>query len=723
MNGPYQFINQTAVTNAMASGQNIDWASLAQQWIKMRDSAPSAGVEANDFSIATARYEEEKGEADMDMDDEEHLEKDPQCRTVGDTIMQQGTIADPSSSQWYADKTNATESVGIDYGVISQNQWGKWNNPLTPRNATSRRPINPSVQVPSLLKINVPHTNEVRAIPDVPSDSASTSNVMEAAKRKGLPAWIREGLEKMEREKQKQQGKHQTTETEQVLSGAVALAKPATLRELETDFVVRKQSEGEYDGQDDRALDGNILEKGPHKESSKESADVIEVSAESYEQKLERMMVLVRHTLTELLLEVTNEEISKLANETLKSSKLKASSALVVHNSALSTITGKLGLAVYGHSSSEDSSDDDDNASDSKRTLTSDDNDSEEDIKASLRQKKRAFQKVANEIEDRVSAAAAREAEKLKQYTTRTIEAEEIPKKIDKNVVLEKNEMVTCESVAGSSSKSIGNIIDESGEATETKLQNINGKRHRDRGALKERTSRFSDNRDNKYLTMSATVTCVSEAQSKPSICNSATSYATVNQNLALYNINTSVSKQTCLSSVANNVNTTVLEGSCRQSRAASQDQESDQSEKYAKRKYKYSDKKCSRSVSRSRSRSSSRSSTSSSSSSEASTTTSSDDSKNSRHSHSRYSTSKKRRYRHNHREKSYYSLYEKNRKSSSRRRHESDSNDEDEYSNRRKTSSRNYSSSHSRSHNSSRSDRDSSRSRSKSYYSSSRRH
>lgn len=91
--------------------------------------------------------------------------------------------------------------------------------------------------------------------------------------------------------------------------------------------------------------------------------------------------------------------------------------------------------------------------------------------------KKRSFQKIATEIEERVSAAAFREAEKLKQCTQND-EANEISRKtfgVETNVCLANSKMVTNEPEPGSSSKIVGNIIDESGEATETKLQSING--------------------------------------------------------------------------------------------------------------------------------------------------------------------------------------------------------------------------------------------------------
>lgn len=77
-------------------------------------------------------------------------------------------------------------------------QWNSWPNrpvaPLSLHNQTNNlgnRPVNPTAHIPSLLKMNVPHPNEIRIMPDIPNQAEGNTNVMDAAKRKGLPAWIR----------------------------------------------------------------------------------------------------------------------------------------------------------------------------------------------------------------------------------------------------------------------------------------------------------------------------------------------------------------------------------------------------------------------------------------------------------------------------------------------------------------------------------------------------
>lgn len=89
--------------------------------------------------------------------------------------------------------------------------------------------------------------------------------------------------------------------------------------------------------------------------------------------------------------------------------------------------------------------------------------------------KKRSFLKIATEIEERVSAAATREGEKIKYFLRKEDEALKC-KKTEQDFPYDKKEMVTNESVPESSNKIVGNINErDSGETTETKLQIING--------------------------------------------------------------------------------------------------------------------------------------------------------------------------------------------------------------------------------------------------------
>lgn len=57
-------------TKIPSSDQSLNWAELAQQWIQMKDRSESEIVERR-HEVCSERLAGEKGEADMEMDDEE----------------------------------------------------------------------------------------------------------------------------------------------------------------------------------------------------------------------------------------------------------------------------------------------------------------------------------------------------------------------------------------------------------------------------------------------------------------------------------------------------------------------------------------------------------------------------------------------------------------------------------------------------------------------------
>lgn len=74
----FQFATQMAASDGGSTSQTIDWAQLAQQWIQMRDSNINQASEdittnakKNSGNAVVAAGYEEKGEADMDMEDDD----------------------------------------------------------------------------------------------------------------------------------------------------------------------------------------------------------------------------------------------------------------------------------------------------------------------------------------------------------------------------------------------------------------------------------------------------------------------------------------------------------------------------------------------------------------------------------------------------------------------------------------------------------------------------
>ncbi|KAL9890432.1 uncharacterized protein ACN427_009419 [Glossina fuscipes fuscipes] len=733
----FQFATQMAASDGGSTSQAIDWAQLAQQWIQMRDSNINQSSEdtttiANKHSgnaVVAAGYEE-KGEADMDMEDDEQNDAKSSvaiCDFVRASSSQshsetstspQNLIQNPNLGQpWYMQQCSLSNlgpsGSQIGVGTTAQPPWNIWQT-TTPATPTISNPVlsvkatkTSTSHIPSLLEITVPSHSEIKAMPDTPNESESS---LDAAKRKILPAWLREGLEKMEREKQKQlerQQKHKELSLDNK-----ELNKDITVNPLKTKISdVVEEGDEESSGNEAFPVPLDLVDNQGSTRFADKAIPALATREEgkSFEQKLEELMIVVRRTLTELLLEVTNNEISQVANDTLKAYKSKASSAQVIGKSALASITGKLGLAAYGDSSSDENSDSDDqeiNAHKSTENSESDYN-SEEEIKNEIRSKKLQFAKISDDIEERVAMAASREEEKVRYYTG--LEEQNARHRSEHTEDYEDNRERKVSS-SGSVAKDGKNYEREFGETTESKLHHSNGKRHRERSARKERTTRFSDNKDNKAVSLTAaTCSYISQLQtnSQPKLPALSANSMTADPNGLIPNA----------ASVSNLLNTAgnILE------EAAKLKYEHKSARKRQRREYEKEKRVSSRSAS-----SSSKSSSSSSDSSKHSKYSNSSTIKRKLHKHSKSISSKSTTHDNKERRRddrrSHSSSHSRRERDSSgrhryndsvrrrRRHHSSDSDDEYRYS----------SHSHSHSHSHSSSKRDRSRSRSKSFYSSS---
>uniref|UniRef100_A0A6P4FIT7 Arginine/serine-rich protein PNISR n=1 Tax=Drosophila rhopaloa TaxID=1041015 RepID=A0A6P4FIT7_DRORH len=569
---------------AMQGGAGIDWAQLAQQWIHMRDASPVAMPVAppppiignvREYhnqtqpmplpSVVRACHPilEEHGEADMDMDDEHE-------RGHGaDTPPPPAPVV--TQSQWMAVSEAPAQAVEASSGAavtLGKQAWNNWHT--LPGKSTG----NPTAHIPSLLKLNVSNPNEpqqqlqlqLQAPQQQPthphhpqahqphshhppphiqqqqhqqppqtqqeSGSGSASSEIDANKRKMLPAWIREGLEKMEREKQRQLERQQpsigTTDDEvnhvkQVSSktlttpvnllnianvasdseDSIGLPGEETLGELKDQQLGNEliSKDGDISSSDEREED----QRGPIETGKREAAEQVtaaienDVNGKNYEERLADLMLVVRRTLTEILLETTNEEIAAIAGETLKAHRAKASSAQVIRKSALSSITGNLGLAAYGDSSSE--SEEDENDGDGERQADAGkDGDksvhiSAEELKARIRRSKRSFERVIDDIEDRVVKQEQLDEQTLQRHRKRELERSDAG-------ASEHRRPLAKPEPAG----------DLASQPTHEKLLQFNGKRP----SRKERTTRFSDNKDGKHQSQSYVQQVVAAASVAP---------------------------------------------------------------------------------------------------------------------------------------------------------------------------------------------------------------
>lgn len=150
--------------------------------------------------------------------------------------------------------------------------------------------------------------NQIR--PDLSYSSPWVTNdnsLLDATKRKQLPAWIREGLEKMEREKSKQMEKEiLVQETHDNVKDLPQLLHQSEESDKESEMIEDEEKLSENEMKDNSVEDMKIL---------------------TDEEKIAHLMMKVRRMLTEVLLEVTDDEISSIANSVYHKAKSRQSRA------------------------------------------------------------------------------------------------------------------------------------------------------------------------------------------------------------------------------------------------------------------------------------------------------------------------------------------------------------------------------------------------------------
>ncbi|XP_055852319.1 arginine/serine-rich protein PNISR [Episyrphus balteatus] len=489
----------TSQTSCNVNSGSIDWASLAQQWIQMKDSGaglpeapPPPIISSNTNSInksikqPTAKFDEQ-GEADMEV------EKEDEVQVVG--FGHNTTPPPPPTSARWIPISNQQQQDTETY--CPPHQTWTWparvalpppilHVPITTGSLTPPIPKDIiSSTTPPLQKANV---NVELAAMSLPGKGVVENLPMDAAKRKILPAWIREGLEKMEREKLKQLERG-TKDKDPSSAGTSAVDESdinnfksmvkSSITEMEGESSGNEDANNETEPLDDTDAD-SVLALHANISTNDPSENILN-SGKTYEERIAEMMIGVRKTLTELLLEVTNEEIVILANEAIRKRREKASSVQVIRKSAIPSITGKLGLEAYADSDSENSASDNDTTNDeSKRS--DDDYDSEEELKANIRICQRAFLRTIEEIEDKIEASEVRDELLLKEHRK---------DEIKKEAPLPGPTMSPVHQKTKRFDKDIGEPLQPD------KKSNSNGKRR------KERTSRFSDNKDSRNRNMS----------------------------------------------------------------------------------------------------------------------------------------------------------------------------------------------------------------------------
>ncbi|XP_053689422.1 arginine/serine-rich protein PNISR [Sabethes cyaneus] len=444
------------------SNDQVDWAALAQQWIQMKETLPANMVPAappppiisNNYgsnsreSFSDGMHTgsiEEQGEAPMEVERDEEL-------ASAVTLQQQNHAWDNGASSWQYPAANDWQNP------VWQPNWSTEaasTNDTTAKSSYDTVTVNPNASIAvanwqakmaRIYKIGEPNssdeivgtiqpignqqTHQAQPLPTQQQSAASkripglmdqvikldqsqadheddqeAAQGLNDAKRKLLPAWIREGLEKMEREKLRQEEKEKEQRLREEMLERRRQAELEALTELEN---ARKRSKFESDSEEEES---ESVEK--HDDSQNpESSPILH---RSREEVLQELMVAVRRNLTEILLEVTNEEIASIAKETVAKTRRKAPTAQALRKTGLASLTGGLGLGIYGDSDDEDESGSDQDRNDNDAS-DDDEEEAERMLRNAIKQRQKEFERTAREIEDQLAQEEAREERRRREH-------------------------------------------------------------------------------------------------------------------------------------------------------------------------------------------------------------------------------------------------------------------------------------------------------------------
>ncbi|EFN61795.1 Splicing factor, arginine/serine-rich 18 [Camponotus floridanus] len=459
-------LNPTAYQNM--SNDQVDWAALAQQWIKMKETVvPPAPPPPTINPIYSAN--DGSGEAPMDMDTkDDEVPPAPPAPTIS------GSETWTQWNQWghwntSASGTGSWEWSGVPPPGVTIGPDGKpiglptmpvippaptistttdfnapppaapslysYNSSLSPAQSYNQvtnywsgdAPNTMTSQPPPFMKgmrhpNRTPHMrvmDPVRCRDDrEKTPEEDTTTTIDAAKRRQLPAWIREGLEKMEKEKQKavererleilrkqelEARKQAEDEARAVLNPSKSKFDSDSEKETEQDFDVASNMRGQQsiDKSYDRTPDIIVRPRksrfrdadSPESHADADESPTATTSAlpavaqkRSLDEIFQDVMLKVRRSLTEILLEVTNEEIATVCREVWSRARAK-------------------GLGIYGDSNSESEEEQSEHAQ-------IHDDDSDEELKETLRRRQQAFRKTEEEIEARLAEEEEREEQR-----------------------------------------------------------------------------------------------------------------------------------------------------------------------------------------------------------------------------------------------------------------------------------------------------------------------
>uniref|UniRef100_T1J1N7 Arginine/serine-rich protein PNISR n=1 Tax=Strigamia maritima TaxID=126957 RepID=T1J1N7_STRMM len=422
--------------------EQIDWAALAQQWIQMRE---TMGGPSNDQPPmlggtvhAPPRPVDGNKPMKLENTDDGSNSQDTSAFRQGDWNYWNVNTPPPPPPAWNSslhtneakeslphyefgqahgnqgfaaqsyDYNHGSDQYGYNQVYGEQNQFNQyWPGGGGQSNAVFPRKEH-RLQISEREGI-VPSRDD--------EDMIALPSSLDAAKRKQLPAWIREGLEKMEREKQKRLEKERLLREREEQLRSMKEAEERAMKEFieeRGDSLIPRKSKFDSDSDEEEE---NLAKSPSPVKREYSSVEEEDDEAKSDEEKLADLMMRVRQLLTEILLEVTNEEVTQIAKEVLNRAKAKENKeffssscvitkSLYVHKkpqqcnsphpllwhlllvvSRLLMITTIVSGLDYGTDDSEESGGEEDDAVDS-----------DVDLQVSINQRKKEFSEKEKEI-------------------------------------------------------------------------------------------------------------------------------------------------------------------------------------------------------------------------------------------------------------------------------------------------------------------------------------
>lgn len=380
--------------------EQVDWAALAQQWIQMKEAGPPIPEPKPPKIITEVKEAPPVQEKVLPPVIEENV-VNPSWNNIPSSIESYDSSWNWKAQQKWewnnpawnpnintppivtptvkpnllpitkgytsVDAPKESPTISAGYTTVKSNEFvGSYSGQSAPNHSRSYKPHNRRYS-----KVNIPKTNTPSPVNIPPNTEMETSN-LDANKRKQLPAWIREGLEKMEKDKLKQMEREKEKEKETLFSKKVKEHEKEAMEILKDTINERRRSK--FDSDD---------EQSPKPTEENEEPEPL---------SHDELILLVRRNMTEILLKVTNEAIHSICTEERQRYMKKSHSLVKVPGKT--NVEAKLGLGMYGSDSGSES----DNSDLSTK-------DSDDELKNSIRKRKAEFVQTERGIEDKLLQA------------------------------------------------------------------------------------------------------------------------------------------------------------------------------------------------------------------------------------------------------------------------------------------------------------------------------